>query len=112
MRSASVRGCATVSVADNGPGVPAGELRRIFYKYYKGDSQHDGTGLGLAVARKYVELHGGTIAAENAGGLRVTFSIPVGESGYGLSGDGSRTGDADGRRRCLSWMTTMTWWTS
>lgn len=95
------QGCVTVSVADNGPGVPAGELRRIFYKYYKGDSQHDGTGLGLAVARKYVELHGGTIAAENAGGLRVTFSIPVGEAGYGLSGDGSRTGDADGRPTVL-----------
>lgn len=73
-------GCARVSVSDNGPGVPKGNLRKIFFKYYKGDNLHNGTGLGLAVARKYVELHGGNISAENTDGLTVTFTLPIVET--------------------------------
>jgi nitrogen fixation/metabolism regulation signal transduction histidine kinase len=70
-------GRADISVADNGPGVPADLLPRIFDPYF---STHDaGTGLGLAIARRIAEEHGGTIAAHNrsAGGLEVTISLPM-----------------------------------
>jgi ligand-binding sensor domain-containing protein/DNA-binding response OmpR family regulator len=53
--------------------------KRIFNRYYRGDSQHNGTGIGLAVVKKYVELHGGSVTAENNNGLTVSVSIPIRE---------------------------------
>ena len=70
-------GAAAITVADRGPGVPAELLQRIFDPYF---STHDtGTGLGLPIARRIVEEHGGTIAAKNriGGGLEVVIMIPV-----------------------------------
>ncbi len=68
---------ATVKVCDNGPGVQKDDLGKIFNRYYKGDEQHNGTGIGLAVVKKYVELHGGDVSAENDNGLTVSFSLPI-----------------------------------
>ena len=70
---------ALVRVCDNGPGVQKEDLKRIFNRYYRGDSQHNGTGIGLAVVKKYVELHGGSVTAENNNGLTVSVSIPIRE---------------------------------
>jgi two-component system sensor histidine kinase HydH len=63
-------------VRDHGPGVPDGELDRLFEPFYT--KRVHGTGLGLAVARRFVELHGGTITAHNAqdGGAVFTVLIP------------------------------------
>ena len=60
------------------PGVPADILPRLFDPYFSAKS--GGTGLGLAIAKKIVEEHGGTIAAENRaeGGFRVRFDLPLG----------------------------------
>jgi two-component system sensor histidine kinase KdpD len=74
-----------VTVADEGPGVPAAELSHIFDKFYrarKGDLGAAGTGLGLSVARGFVEAFGGTLNAANregSGGAVFTLTMPVGE---------------------------------
>jgi two-component system, OmpR family, phosphate regulon sensor histidine kinase PhoR len=65
----------TVSVADNGAGIPAEDLPRIFERFYKVDRARgkSGTGLGLAIARHVVEAHGGRIWAESVEGKGATF---------------------------------------
>jgi two-component system sensor histidine kinase CpxA len=72
-----------VRIRDYGPGAPEAELGRLFEPFYRVERDRDrasgGAGLGLAIARRAVALHGGTIAAENAGpGLAVTLRIPAG----------------------------------
>ncbi|HEY7417988.1 MAG TPA: ATP-binding protein [Ktedonobacteraceae bacterium] len=75
-----------ISVADRGPGIPSGDLERIFDKFYrvisakrKGSAM--GTGLGLAVCRGLVEAHGGRIWAKNrtGGGAIFQFTLPLSE---------------------------------
>lgn len=73
------------SIKDNGVGIPAGELPRIFERFYKGDRARSGggTGLGLAIARHLVQVHGGQIWAKSKEGVGSTlyFTLPVaGES--------------------------------
>ncbi len=65
-----------LTVADNGPGLPEGFDERWFEPYTT--SKVKGTGLGLAVAKKIAEEHGGTIRAENraGGGAMFTLRLP------------------------------------
>src|SRR6266851_3338351 len=61
-------GSVLVEIVDEGPGIPAQELERIFDKFYRvqaQDRQRAGTGLGLAICRGVVEALGGTISAGN-----------------------------------------------
>jgi len=61
-------GSVLVEIVDEGPGIPAQELERIFDKFYRvqaQDRQRAGTGLGLAICRGFVEALGGTISAGN-----------------------------------------------
>lgn len=70
-------GAARIAVLDDGPGVRPENLLRIFDPYF---STHDtGTGLGLPIARRVVEEHGGSIIARNRseGGLEVAITLPV-----------------------------------
>jgi two-component system sensor histidine kinase KdpD len=69
-----------VEVADRGPGLPGGDERRIFDKFY-GGGVTAGAGLGLTICRAIVEAHGGRIWAENrlGGGAVFRFSAPAGE---------------------------------
>jgi chemotaxis family two-component system sensor kinase Cph1 len=73
------------AVSDNGVGVPEGDRERIFRMFDRGDgSGSSGNGAGLAIARRIVERHGGTIAVESApgGGSRFQFTLP--EHGEGM----------------------------
>jgi two-component system phosphate regulon sensor histidine kinase PhoR len=73
------------SVRDNGIGIPAVELPRIFERFYKADRARSsgGTGLGLAISRHLVEAHGGKIWAKSKEGKGSTFffSLPVATAG-------------------------------
>jgi PAS domain S-box-containing protein len=67
------------AVADSGPGVPADELPHLFDRYWQGQvASRQGTGLGLHIARGFVELHGGCIWAESrpGGGSTFFFTLP------------------------------------
>ena len=68
-------------VCDDGPGVPAEDRARIFEPYFTSKAQ--GTGLGLAVCKRVVEAHGGTLVCDEApgGGARFRATLPVGASG-------------------------------
>ena len=74
-----------VSVADTGPGIAHEDWDRIFEEFQQsetGDGQHEGTGLGLALSKRYVELHGGRIWLESelGQGSTFTFALPAGSS--------------------------------
>ena len=72
----------TVSVSDEGPGIPEDDLRRVFERFYRVDKSRardpGGTGLGLAIVKHLVELHKGEVRAENRpeGGARVCVILP------------------------------------
>jgi two-component system sensor histidine kinase KdpD len=72
-----------LAVEDEGPGISANDLPHVFDKFYRAksaDSRTAGTGLGLAVARGFVEAFGGTLEAANrgaGGGARLTMTLPV-----------------------------------
>ena len=75
-------GRIVVSVADRGPGIPEDDLERVFDKFQRGtQTQYNvpGAGLGLAIAREIVHVHGGEIRAEarTGGGVVFRFSLPA-----------------------------------
>jgi two-component system, OmpR family, phosphate regulon sensor histidine kinase PhoR len=71
-----------ISVSDEGPGIPEEDLSRVFERFYRVDKSRardpGGTGLGLAIVKHLVELHKGTVRAENQpdGGARVSVRLP------------------------------------
>ena len=69
-----------IRVDDMGPGVPDRDLTAIFQPFFRSGAptKAQSTGLGLTIAQRAIEAHGGRIGAENreAGGLRVTIDIP------------------------------------
>ena len=85
IRVSAVRsgGNVEVSVADQGRGIPAEDLPRLFRKFSRRDDRdtEGDTGLGLAICKGIVEAHGGRIHAESDGpglGARFVFTLPVG----------------------------------
>jgi two-component system sensor histidine kinase KdpD len=72
----------SVSVADNGPGLPAGREEAVFQKFTRGEreSSTPGVGLGLAICRAIIESHQGKITAapRPGGGAIFTFTLPLG----------------------------------
>jgi signal transduction histidine kinase len=70
------------TVADTGPGIPAGEMPHLFERFYRGDRSRarqgtDGSGLGLAIVKAIVEAHGGRIWVESGPGQGSRFSFTL-----------------------------------
>ena len=83
--SARVNGEVHVSVSDTGPGIAADDQARIFEDFQQTDlgaRQLEGTGLGLALSKRLIELHGGRIWVESelGKGSMFTFALPAGPS--------------------------------
>jgi len=68
-----------VQVIDTGSGIPAEDLPYIFDRFYQSDKMRTrgGAGLGLAIARRIVELHGRTIRAASSRGSGTTFAFDL-----------------------------------
>lgn len=84
-----LNGHARIEIADNGIGIPAEDLPRVFDRFYRTDpsrsAQHaQGAGLGLSICRSIVEAHGGHIEIESPSGVgtRVSVVVPVGTKGH------------------------------
>jgi two-component system sensor histidine kinase CpxA len=82
VRLARNNGMAVVGIRDRGSGVPEEALPRLFDAFYRVEGDRDrasgGIGLGLSIARRAIELHGGSIRARNARpGLEVEMELPV-----------------------------------
>jgi two-component system sensor histidine kinase ChvG len=79
---ASVRldeGACVVAVSDTGPGIPPGDLPRIFDRFFTARPDRRGTGLGLALTKAIVEAHGGSVAAASppGRGAEVSVRLPI-----------------------------------
>ena len=79
-----------IEVEDDGPGIPPGDLERVFEPFYRGEPSRNretgGVGLGLPIARNILRAHGGDVALANrplpatgtgCGGVRATVTLPV-----------------------------------
>lgn len=76
--AAQVNGMCEFKVSDNGPGIPAANLGRIFDRYWQGkQSDSAGAGLGLYIAKGIVEAHGGSLRAQSPLGEGATFSFTL-----------------------------------
>jgi two-component system sensor histidine kinase KdpD len=83
LRAQVVNDRIAITIEDEGPGIPVSELPHIFDKFYrvrKADRKVAGTGLGLSVARGFVESFGGTLTAANrdeTGGAIFSLTVPL-----------------------------------
>lgn len=72
-------GALLVEVQDNGPGIPPGDLERVWERFYKGDRartpNQDGFGLGLAIVRQLIELQGGQVFVRSVPGAGACFGF-------------------------------------
>jgi two-component system, OmpR family, phosphate regulon sensor histidine kinase PhoR len=81
VRLEATEGRAVLQVVDSGEGIPAGELSRVFERFYRVDKARarktGGTGLGLAIVRHVAEAHGGTVAVESELGRGSTLTVTL-----------------------------------
>lgn len=73
---------ASITVIDNGIGIPEESIPHVFERFYQADTSTQGMGLGLALARELTEAHNGTISVANNldGGCRFCIKLPILES--------------------------------
>jgi two-component system sensor histidine kinase KdpD len=87
-----LEGYLSVSVSDDGPGLPKGREEAVFQKFARGEreSATPGVGLGLPICRAIIDAHGGKITGRNhpSGGAVFTFTLPLGHPP--VAGKGAR----------------------
>lgn len=88
--------CAVLVVADDGPGVPAESLSRLFQRFSRGDRSRasPGHGLGLALVAAIASAHDGSVRADVSAGLRITVALPAQAVGDGPTDAGARPREA------------------
>ena len=81
LRAESEGNSVRISVADQGTGISANDLPRIFERFYRADksrgSEQSGTGLGLSIVKHIAQLHGGDVEAQSEPGKRTTISVTL-----------------------------------
>jgi PAS domain S-box-containing protein len=95
---------AVVRVADNGIGMPAELLERIFEIFVQGPQERGGLGIGLSLARRLVEMHGGVITAHSEGagtGSEFSVRLPLTSRARADASDGPQDSAAAAARRVL-----------
>jgi PAS domain S-box-containing protein len=92
-----LRGNATLTVEDNGPGIPPAALTRLFEPFFTTKPTGRGTGLGLSISYDIVRRMGGEITAENrsAGGARFRVVLPTIDT---VAKDGARDSNSPGNK--------------
>jgi PAS domain S-box-containing protein len=97
VRARQEHGFSVLQVRDTGRGIEAGMLERIFHMFVQGRSPLEkvgtGLGVGLALARRIAEAHGGSLHAHSEGenkGAEFTLRIPLAEKRQGAAGEGDR----------------------
>ena len=79
-------GAALITIRDNGAGIPTEALPHLFERFYQVKETHSevqqGTGIGLSLAKDFIELHGGTVTVESVVGFGTVFTVrlPVDEA--------------------------------
>jgi len=77
-------GALNIAISDDGPGIPEGDIERVFEPFYRVEGSRNrntgGSGLGLSIARNIAQAHGGSVRLRNLarGGLEATLRIPRG----------------------------------
>lgn len=86
IKAYSEEGSLTVEISDEGPGIPAGEIKQVFQRFYRAKSVSavEGSGLGLSIAKGFTEAFGGHIRAaggEAGRGTTIIISLPLADTG-------------------------------
>ncbi|HZD88060.1 MAG TPA: ATP-binding protein, partial [Gaiellaceae bacterium] len=99
---AAAEGSVELQVRDTGVGIPPGELPHLFERFHRvrgvRSRSHEGSGIGLALVRELVELHGGTVAVESALGAGTAFRVRVPLGSRHLPSDRIGAGDVGAPR--------------
>jgi signal transduction histidine kinase len=74
---ARTSGTASVTISDEGPGVPAGDEQRIFERFERAHAKEGGTGLGLAISRRLARSMGGDVTLDSAPGQGARFTLTL-----------------------------------